>query len=167
MRATDSPMRVKSGDILSFQTTYPECEPLPDFALMDMQWKLSQIVSLSAADADMNFLTLSMVMMIACLCLRLIVIVMKSRSGYRVLTLQMGFRITIWMIQMTSHNNKKVVALAARLYCGKDNPEVYTRMTMTSYAPELNRDYQLIWLSAKRHPPQVSQTPWKSPQRFA
>lgn len=56
MRGTDSPMCVKSGDVLTFQTTDPECRPLPDSALMDMQWKLSQVVSLSAADADMNFL---------------------------------------------------------------------------------------------------------------
>lgn len=43
---------VCSGQRFTLQTEDPVCLPLPSFVLLEMQWKLNQIVSLSAAAED-------------------------------------------------------------------------------------------------------------------
>ncbi|OJD11832.1 hypothetical protein AJ78_07474 [Emergomyces pasteurianus Ep9510] len=46
---TDSPTAIRSGDIFIFRTTNPQTHPLPSFELLDMQWCLQRIVSMSGA----------------------------------------------------------------------------------------------------------------------
>lgn len=40
---------IKSGDTLIFRTTDPNTHPLPSFELLEMQWHLQRIVSMSGA----------------------------------------------------------------------------------------------------------------------
>ncbi|EEH04553.1 conserved hypothetical protein [Histoplasma capsulatum G186AR] len=46
---TDSQPAIKSGDTFIFRTTNPDTHPLPSFELLDMQWCLQRIVSMSGA----------------------------------------------------------------------------------------------------------------------
>lgn len=43
--------KIKSGDIFIFKTANPETHPLPSFDLLEMQWHLNRIVSMSGAAA--------------------------------------------------------------------------------------------------------------------
>lgn len=44
--------QIKSGDIITMRTSYPDEESLPSKALIDLQWYLNRIASLSAAATD-------------------------------------------------------------------------------------------------------------------
>jgi hypothetical protein len=49
IRRNDKPAFIRSGDVFIFTTTNPITHPLPSFELLEMQWHLQRIVSMSGA----------------------------------------------------------------------------------------------------------------------
>lgn len=48
---------IRLGQVFTIRTTDPETMPLPNFALLDMQFKLSQIVSLSSSVDEIELMS--------------------------------------------------------------------------------------------------------------